>query len=423
MIVWRYIAVPVAPAGGTDRRTGELTADSAAEVRSSLRRIGLQVVDLRRVRGPRRRAADGAGLGGAVRDAIRDRIDAHLRTRRRDRRAEVFDGLATMIASGLPLPEAVDTLVGSIRQRRAPLRWMLMQLRERLRAGDSIGDAMAAHPAWFDASEVAMVRAGHHSGTLPAVLQSLSERHERSSALGHKLTAALAYPAILCLVGLGVVIFLSVKTLPDLVQVLTDAGIAAPTLTMKVMALGQMLAAHGLTAAAALAVLTAIGLLAVGVAARRGAVPPRWLGSLAPTVLRRLAVARLAFQLSRMLRSGVPMVEALRVLAPTAGGPLLRRRVMQAADRVERGDELSAALDDDRFFDAEFRRLLDIGQASGELDALLDRLARRYARQANRLIDRMTTLLEPAVILALAVLVGFVVMAAVLPLIRLQEVF
>ena len=95
---------------------------------------------------------------------------------------------------------------------------------------------------------------------------------------------------------------------------------------------------------------------------------------------------------------------------------------MSAADRVERGEELAEAMDDEIWFDAEFRRLLAIGQSTGELDSLLERIGQRYARQAKRLIDRLAALLEPCVILTLAVLVGLVVMAAILPLLRLQEV-
>ena len=149
---------------------------------------------------------------------------------------------------------------------------------------------------------------------------------------------------------------------------------------------------------------------------------PLWLRRWSPHVLRKLAVARLSIQLAELLRTGVPMVDALRVVAPTTPGVTLRRRLLEAADRVERGEDIAAALDDEHWFDGEFQRLLQIGQTSGELDTLLDRLGHRYARQANRMIDRLATLLEPAVILTLAVLVGLVVMAAILPLLRLQEV-
>ena len=135
-----------------------------------------------------------------------------------------------------------------------------------------------------------------------------------------------------------------------------------------------------------------------------------------------MAVGGLALRLAELIRSGVPMVDALRILAPTTGHYSLRHELLLAAESVERGEELSKALHDEHWFDTEFQRLLDVGQNSGELDQMLQRIGHRYQRQAKRLIDRLATLLEPAVILLLATFVGTVVIAAVLPLVRLQEV-
>lgn len=428
MTVWRYTAVPFQHAAQASARRGELAGESAAEVRASLRRIGLQVIDLR----PLRRSATDPGTGfqfawlRELRGSIRSSLDGHVRGRRRHERAELYDALATMLDSGLPLLEAVDTIIGSTKRRRCAVRSMLVQVREQLRGGSSLAEAITAHRSWFDASEVAMIEAGQLSGTLTRVLRTLAERHERSGELSNKLISALAYPAIVAMVGLGVVIFLSVKTLPDLTQILTHAGIETPALTAKVMTFGQFLAGHWL----ALIVL-AVGVLGSwtllsGLMAQRQIRWPEWLQRLYPKVLRRMAVARVSLQLAELLRAGVPVVDALRVLAPTssggAGGGSLARQLHTAAERVERGDELAAALDDEHWFDGEFRQLLTIGQATGELDSLLERIGRRYARQAERLIDRLAALLEPSVILTLAVLVGLVVMAAILPLLRLQEV-
>jgi type II secretory pathway component PulF len=332
-----------------------------------------------------------------------------------------------MLASGLPVLEAVDTLIGSANGprrlgRQAALRSTLMDVREQLRSGSSLAQAMMEHPTWFDPSEVAMVRAGQHSGSLPDVLEALAQRHERSGQVSQKLTTALGYPTIVAMVGLGVVVFLSVKTLPDLVAVLSDAGIETPALTSRVMGFGQLIAGHWLSIGIGLPGLTVIGIVAGGMLASRGIELPHRLRRLSPRLLRRMAVARVSLQLAELLRAGVPMVEAIRVLAPTAAGTALRRRLLSAADQIERGQELATALGDRHWFDTQFCRLLEVGQASGELEVLLERLGHRYARQANRLIDRLTALLEPCVILTLAVLVGMVVMAAVLPLLRLQEV-
>jgi type II secretory pathway component PulF len=144
-----------------------------------------------------------------------------------------------------------------------------------------------------------------------------------------------------------------------------------------------------------------------------------------PQAFRRALLARLTFALADLLKTGVPLVEAVRAAAPTVGGTVgigLRRRLLAGADRIERGEPLSAVLDDPLWFDAELRQLLAIGEKSGEIDDMLRRIGARAERQTRRLIDRLSAVLEPAVILGLAVLVGLVVMAGVLPLIRMQEV-
>jgi general secretion pathway protein F len=414
MSVWRYKAIPFAGAGGTEgsrSSAGEISAETAADARASLRRIGLQATDLRQIR----------SLSPKVPEALL----SHLRRRRQPTKSEQFDSLATMLESGLPILECVDALVGAARSRRSGTRSMLIRLREALRAGTSLADAMFAERSWFDEAEIAMVRAGQHSGELPGVLRTLAERHQRTGELTSKLTAALAYPTIVACVGLGVVVFLSTKTLPELTKILDGAGIETPRLTAGVMTFGGVLAAWWWLLATPLASLLLASLTVPALLRRRRVVLPDWTGRLVPHVIRRIAVARFALGMAELVRAGVPVVEALRVLVGTIGGPggsMLGRALTSAAERVERGEDLADALDDERWFEPEFRRLLAIGQASGELETLLQRLGERYERRARRLIDRLAALLEPGVILILAFLVGLVVLAAVLPMIRLQEV-
>jgi type II secretory pathway component PulF len=304
---------------------------------------------------------------------------------------------------------------------------MLVEVREELRGGASLAQAMREHPDWFDAIDIAVVEAGQHSGTLPSVLLGIAERQERSSELSHRLLSALAYPTLVLCVGLGVVVFLSVKTLPDLTKILVDAKIPVPGLTARVMWFGQLLAAHWIKMGALLLAILVIAALTRRLWKSLSIDIPPWIqGILArvqpPRVLRRMLVGGLVAQLSELLRSGVPMVEALRVIAPTQRSARLAHLLTQAAHRIEHGDDLSASLDDRAWFDPELQRLLEIGQASGELDEMLARIGERYQRRAKRLIDRLTVLLEPAVLLLLASLVGIVVMAAVLPLLALQEI-
>jgi len=419
--LWHYVAVD--EHDPSRRRTGELAGETAAEVRAALRRIGLQVIELKPRKAPRKRNQQHTGnFWSVICNTAIEKTHSTMRQRRRMAIADLYDGLATLLSSGVPLLEAVQTTIDAIRAKRSALRWMLIDVREQLRDGASLAAAMARHPGWFDTVEIAMVRAGQHAGTLPDVLTNLAARHQRRDALTGKLTSALIYPAIVACVGLGVVVFLSVNTLPKLTQILTDADLAVPPLTQWVMTFGQVLAEWWPLLLGALIIGMGLSILALEWLAQRSPHWNRMMQRCVPRVLRRLAVARLAAQLSELLSSGVPMVDALRVLAPTVSSRALRGQLQQAADAIERGESLPGAMHDDRWFDAEFRRLLDIGQSTGELDVLLQRLAQRTTRRAERLIDRLAAVLEPAVIIVLATLIGVVVMAAVLPLIRLQEV-
>lgn len=416
MNLWRYRAIDSRANGGA--KTGELAGATAAEVRASLRRIGLQVIDVRPVR-------KGTAINRtSLLDPMIQLIQGHMRRRRCPRKAELFDSLATMLAAGLPLLQAFQTLIDSRGQsQRSRLHSMLIDVREQLRSGRSLGSALQDHPGWFDAMDVAIVQAGQHAGNLPEVLSSMAQRQARSNELGHKLIGALAYPFLVFIVGIGVAVFLSTKTLPELVKILEGAKIPPPELTLRVMWLGQLLAQHWMMIGIGVALAT-IGFAILPPLLQRcqitlPAFVPRFQP---PKVLRTLSVGGLAMRLAELLRSGLPMVEALRVTAPTVSSIRLRRALEKAAEGIESGEELSAALRDECWFDAEFRRLLDIGQTSGELETMLQRIGERYQRQAQRLIDRLATLLEPLVILSLAVLVGIVVMAAILPLIRLQEI-
>ncbi|MFK7961962.1 MAG: type II secretion system F family protein [Phycisphaerales bacterium] len=413
MTTWRYVAVATGP--GADRRRGEMTGATAGDVRRSLRRVGLQVIDIRPIRG-----GGATGLGRP--SALRRVWHRHLRRRRQLVRGDLCDSLATMLESGVPILEAVATLIGSDRGTGDRSRVMLTEIHGRLQGGASFSEALDAHRDWFDPAQIAMLRMGQQRGELSDVLRHLAERSARGDELTRQLVGALTYPAIVSAVGLGVVLFLSVNTLPELARILGDAGLEVPALTRGVMAIGQGIIRHWMfivLAAAAAAGLVGLG---IGLADRHGVGAPDWVTRRTPRILRRLGIAALSVRLAELVRTGIPVSEAMVIVAPTVGPRALRRTIERAAERVERGHELSAALDDPDWFDAEYRRLVDIGLASGELDSVLERLGRRYERQAERLIDRLATLLEPAAILTLAVLVGTVVMAAMLPLIRLQEI-
>lgn len=270
-----------------------------------------------------------------------------------------------------------------------------------------------------------MLRAGESAGTLAAVLQRLSDRQERSSALTSKLIAILTYPLIVLCVGIGVVVFLSSRTLPDLVSMLTDAGVEPPGLTLAIIALGQGLLRFGPLMLIALPLLAIAARLVIA----RSAGLRAWIGQLAdrvtPRVVRRVRVAGLFGVLSELLSVGIPLVEALQTAAATLrglGSAGLRDSILTAAQRVSAGEAFSEALQENTSIDPTTSRLLHIGETAGELPDVLAAIASRERRRAERAIDALARIAEPAVVLALSGVIGLVVMGAVLPLIRLQEI-
>jgi len=411
MELWRYTAVRCEGSHAVAPRRGELMGESAAQVRASLRRIGWQVVDLRRARRP-------IALPAHARAAWH----RHLRRRRREVRAEVYEGLCSLLESGLPLVECLEVM-GMERDRwtSRARRNMLIQWREAMRSGASPSEAMAQHPSWFDAIDCAMVESGRHGGMLPSVLKHMAQREERADRLGHQLIAALTYPAIIMVAAIGVAVFLSVKTLPDLANLLATAKIQMPLLTRWVMAAGQFAAKWGVVLLLATIVFAGIIAIVRRAAIERSPRAARMAASCTPRLLRTWAVARFAQSLADLLRAGVPAVEALGVLTATLS-PALARVVKAAAQEIEQGQNLAEALTDPCWFTPQFQRLIHSAQAAGELEATLERLAQRDERSAERQLNRLAALLEPAAILTLATLVGVVVLAAVLPLTRLQEV-
>lgn len=406
---FRYSAIPIS--GGPVEK-GERIAETEAELRAALRQGGLRVIDVRSRREP-----------AAGDHPVRRLVDRFRCKRRSPLRAELFDSLATLLESGLRLPDSLEAVAdpGSPKAVRRAVQRVLGDVR----AGQSLSDSAASQPEWFDEPTVAMLRAGEHSGELSMVLRTLAVTEARSGQLGEKLVGALAYPALIAVVGIGVTMFLGTRTLPELATMLTEAGVAVPQLTAGVIALCTAVATNlpvwlGIVLGIPLCVT-----LGIAWARRNKAAVSRRLVSAVPVLFRRLAVARVAAGVAGLTRCGVPLVEAVRVTIPTISGPgtsHLRLILSRLADRMESGDELGEVFEDGLWFDGEFKRLVVVGQSSGELPELLGRLAERLERRSRRAIDRLADLLQPAAILILAALVGVVVMAAVLPLIRLQDV-
>ena len=396
---------------GTGRlRTGETSGIDAYTVRSALRAAGLDVERL-----------EPAGAPWNLPPGIRRQLDSMRREQRRGQRADLADALATLLSAGIPLERALADLAGST-VRATSERQMLAALRDGVRDGRHLDALAAEHPDWFDAVDVALIAVGHRAGELPRVLIEVSRSHQRGANTSHKLVMALSYPLLLLVAALGVVAYIGNQTLPQLLTILNDAHVAPPPLTVAVATFGQVLVGWWW-----LLLLAAggcwFGLRRWLASVQQDRWPHTWLAR-NPLALaqRRLRVAVIAAVLGQLLRNGVPLAEALEVTATTASNGPLRDLLRSAAEGIRSGGTLSQHLAGSSMLDPEFAQLLRVGEQAGELPEMCARIAERYERASQRSIERLAALAEPAAILCMALLVGIVVMAAILPLISLGDI-
>lgn len=411
MSSWRYKA--------RDPNTLEIVssviqADTDTAARSALRKAGLRPIHIKPIQNTL------TGHSGLTRLTQR-----HLRSRRIHKKADLYDSMATLLDAGIPMAKTLRTMATSGSGRRQ-ISTLTNTLADSIHSGTSLGDSMREHQAWFDDAEIAMINAGQQSGEMSAILHRLAERQSRSGELSSKITGALAYPMLVTVIGVGVTIFLSTKTLPELVGILIDADIDPPRLSMWVMAIGQEAWHYGFWILLGFLVILIASGFGMGVLRKRSSGQmPKIIAKITPRVFLRIRTSEAMLSLSELLETGVTLVDALRVVAPTMRGflgSLLAGAFETAASQIEQGQPVSCIFEDSVWFSEEHRQLMTAGEAAGELSRTLDRIGNRDLRSARRLLDRFAAMIEPAAIVFLAVLVGTVVMAAVLPLIRLQEI-
>lgn len=405
MPVFAYIAAASGASSPAGVTRGELTADSAYQVRLALRRMGLAPISVRVAR----TAIDaGAKAGG-----LRALVARSLAARRRAALAELYEGLSMLLVSGLALSASLELLGGG-----SGPTLLCKSLAERVRSGATLSDALAERADWFGVVDVALVRAAEQSGELEKALAGLAERHARSNELRGKLAGALAYPALLTIFGLGVVIFLTTTTLPQLAATLSDSNVSLPGPTKVLLSIGALHSARWWIAAPAFAALLAW----IGWLARRDRIAKWWLRfPLIGRVIQRGQSAELSLLLSRLLDAGIPLGEALAIAGPTVGNAAMRAALAEMEAALRAGRSVADALRASGVFDPVFCRALEVGEESGELASTLRTLGTRFQSSTRRLIDRLASVLEPVVILVLAACIGFVVYAAIAPMLRLAQ--
>ncbi|GGK09720.1 type II secretion system inner membrane protein GspF [Luteimonas terricola] len=324
--------------------------------------------------------------------------------------------LATLVAVA-PLEEALRT-IGS-QSERAPVRRVVMATHARVVEGFRLSDAMAREPRAFPPLYRAMVAAGEGTGALPAILERLSDLHERDQQVRGKLVSALVYPAALAVTAVLVVIALMVFVVPKVVEQFESMGRELPLLTRIVIGISDLLSTWWLP----MAVLLAAAVFIAARLLRRPAIRRRFDAALLRLpllgrILRDVHAARMARTLATMSDSGLPLIEGLAITARTVGNTVLREATEQMVEVIREGGSLSNAMKRAAVFPPTLLYMATSGEDSGRLAPMLDRAADYLEREFNTFTTAAMSLLEPLIIIVLGAAVAVIVLAILLPILQ-----
>ena len=370
---------------GTDvngeRRQGEIRANSLAMIRAQLRRQGVSAAKVRRL-----------GSAQSFINRTVNSSDITLFSRQ----------LATLINAGIPLLQALEVIA----------------------AGTSLSAALRKKPVHFDAMFCHLVEAGEQAGALDVLLQRIASDREKSEALAQKIKKAMTYPIAILLVALLVSAILLIKVVPQFQSIFASFNAQLPAFTLWVIGVSQALQDHG----AWLLIATAG---ALGTLRHRYKHSPPWRQRLDGWLLKLpvlghlqhiSAIARFARTLSTTLAAGVPLLEALDSVAGATGNCVLKEAVLRLKHQVATGTQIHVAMSNTRVFPGMAIQMTAIGEESGTLDGMLNHVATYYESEVDHLVDTLTTLMEPAIMVVLGVVVGGLVIAMYLPIFTLGQV-
>jgi general secretion pathway protein F len=386
-------------------KTGIADAENPREARLRLRRDGLLVTEIDEVESIARKKTSRWALWRQRKNTSREL-------------PQVTRQLATLLKSGIPLNDALKALVEQIETRQ--LEAVFRSVRERIGGGSSFAEAVEQFPGVFPPLYTAMVRSGEAAGTLDVVLERLASFQLRQAKTKNKVLAALMYPMIMLGVGAIVVSVLMIKVVPKLIQLVAARGGELPMPTLILKSVSEFVGAYWYL------MLLGVVLANMFIASLRRTVKGRYATDrfllnmpVFGDLFKKQAIARFATTLSTLLKTGVQVLDAIKIVRAIVGNAVLQGVLDDLHAAILQGGDISSPLKKSKIFPPAVGYMIAVGEQTGELETVLDRLAEAYENEVEIATERMTAVIEPVLILVMAALVAFIVIAIVLPMLQL----
>lgn len=390
---------------------GIIQADSQALAINDVRSLGLYPTQVREARksDERRARKEKRGLSEMYFGGVKTK-ELVIMTRQ----------LSTLIDAGLPLLRSINVLIAQ--QKPSKLRDILRELASEIQSGSTFSEGLAKHPKQFDRLFVNMVRAGEVGGMLETVLQRIATFMERRAALARRVKGAMIYPIAVLLIAAGIVAFLLVKVVPVFAEIFAEFGSDLPAPTKFLVACGDFMVYKWwkLIVVICWTVITIKVLLKFEAVRRfndRVALKLPLIGDLVTKV----AVARFARTLGTLITSGVPILQALKITRETIGNSVIMKAVDKVHDSIKEGDTIAAPLDETKVFPSMVVNMIDVGEETGNLDAMLLKVADIYDAEVEAAVEALLQLMEPMIIIVLGGIIGFIVVSLYLPIFTLGD--
>lgn len=410
MPIYRYRAVSAAG----EVAVGELDAANEGEIVERLRDQGLMPMQIAHA------TAAAAAHAATARPGKGRRSLFQSKTVTSDQLLALTRELATLLQAGLPLDRALEILIGLA--PTPPVATLLQGIRDDVRGGKALSQALDARREIFSRFYINIVRAGEAGGALGVVLQRLTDTMERNKELRETVKSALIYPVILIGVAVASVMILLIYVVPQFQQTFAQAGKALPLPTLAVIFVGTFLKKWWWALVAAVALAVAWFRRKLGQAAFRGRFDARMLAlPLVGDLVAKVEVARFARTLATLLGNGVTLLAGLSIVKETMGNAVLGASLDGVTARLREGRGFGRPLAETGHWPKLATQMILVGEESGRLEEMLGRVADVYDREVQVAIKRFLAILEPALILGLAVLIGGIVFSILLGVMGMSE--